>query len=49
MVKLPIKYAAEAKALEIRYLLDMVNYRILFLILNNVFTEMMKDAYSCHT
>lgn len=48
-VKSPIKYPTEAKALIIRYLLDMVNYLILFLLLNNVFVEIMKDTYSCQT
>lgn len=35
-LELHIKNPTEAKALIIRYLLDMVNYLILFLLLNNV-------------
>lgn len=48
-LELPIKYPTEAKALMIRYLLDMVNYLILFLLLNNVFMEIRKDTDSCQT
>lgn len=48
-LELPIKYPTEVKTLIIRYLLDMANYLILFLLLNNVFKEIRKATNSYQT